>query len=175
MSSSRYGFIALAGAALAACGGGEPPPPPEPIVRVDTVVVTREAPPPPLPTGTPATVCLASGQSVDVRITSAGDTLIGARRISMRDLGPSVAFAGSYAAGRDWFVRDQPIRLGDREFQKFGTPSAKACNEIVVVGSHMGVNVFSDAGATSPYSLVYVPVSPGMFQVYRAGVGRVRG
>lgn len=175
MSSSRFGFIALAGAALAACGGGEPPPPPEPIVRVDTVVVTREAPPPPLPTGTPASVCLASGRAVDVRVTTAGDTLIGPRRISMRDLGPGVAFAGSYAAGRDWFVRDEAVRVGNRDFQKFGTPVAKNCSDIAVVGSHMGVNVFSAAGATTPYTEVFVPVSPGMFQPYRAGVGRVRG
>lgn len=175
MSSIRFGFIAVASAALAACGGGEPPPPPEPIVRVDTVVVTREAPPPPLPTGTPATVCLASGQSVQVRVSSAGDTLVGPTRVSMRDLGPGIAFAGAYAGGHDWFVRDLPLRYDGRDFQKFGTPESKACNQLVIVGSHMGVNLFTDAGATSPHAQVYVPVSPGRFQAYRAGVGRVRG
>ena len=171
MSWMVVGALAMA---AAACGPSEPPPEPEPMVRVDTVVVTREVPPP-LPTGTPATICLASGQSVDVRISAAGDTLIGPRRVSMRDLGVGIGFTGDYAAGRDWFVRDQPITFDRRSYQKFGTPAPTNCGDIDVVGQHMGVNVFAEAGASTPYETLYVPVRPGVFQPYRSGVGRVRG
>ena len=65
-----------------------PAPPP------DTVVVR-----PPLPTGTPTTICLATGESVDVLITKGGATLVGPSRVPLEELRPAVDFAGTYAEG----------------------------------------------------------------------------
>lgn len=174
MRNSLLSMTALAAMTLTACGGGEPPPPPEPIVRVDTVVVTREVAPTP-PSGTPAAVCLSSGQEVDIRVTTAGDTLIGPRRVRMRDLGVGVGFSGEYAAGEDWLTRGTAITLDGRSYDSFGTAEPMDCDDIEIVGQHMGINLFAESDAASPYETIYVPVRPGVFQPYRSGVGRVRG
>ncbi len=44
-----------------------------------------------------------------------------------------------------------------------------------IVGDHNGVNVFADDDSAEPFQLLYVPVRPGVFQLYRSQVGRVRG
>lgn len=167
---------ALAVGLLAAGCTSEPPPQPEPIIQVDTVVVTREVEvPPPLPEGRPTTVCLASGQTVEIRVSAQGDTLVGPQRARLSDLRPILGFSGSYAAAAAWFVNDEPISMDRRQFQKFGTPMAKQCSDLKVVGENMGVNLFADVSAASPFDLLYVPVAPGVFQPYQAQVGRVRG
>ena len=166
--------LPLAAIVLAACGGGPPPEPLIPATVVDTVVVTREVAPP-LPEGRSATMCLASGQSVEIRIGAAGDTLIGPRRVRMVDLGPGVGFIGSYAGGEAWFINDQAITFDRRQFSKFGQPEAKECRSMKIVGDFGGVNVFADATGSAPFNLVYVPVRPGVFQPYQTQVGRVRG
>jgi hypothetical protein len=33
---------------------------------------------------------------------------------------PGVAFAGEYAAGRDWFVNDEPVPFEQREYLRSG-------------------------------------------------------
>lgn len=164
----------LAAIVFAACGGGPPPEPLVPATAVDTVVVTREVAPP-LPDGRAATMCLASGQSVEIRIAAAGDTLIGPRRVRMSDLGPGVGFIGSYAGGEAWFINDQALTFDRRQFSKFGQPEAKDCGSMKIVGDFDGVNIFADATASAPFSRVYVPVRPGVFQPYQTQVGRVRG
>lgn len=161
---------------LAACGGGPPPPPPEPetVVRVDTVVVTREVEPP-LPEGRVATLCLASGQTAEIRISPAGDTLVGPRRVRIADLGPGVGFVGNYAADEAWFVHDETVTFERRRFSKFGQPESRGCGTMKIVGDVHGVNLFTEMSAASPFSTVYVPVRPGVFQPYQANVGQVRG
>ncbi len=168
--------VALVGAMGAAACASEPPPPPEPVVQVDTVVVTREVEvPPPLPEGEPRTVCLASGQAVQIMISPQGDTLVGPQRTAVNELRPVLDFEGNYAEGKAWFVEDEAITFENRRFQKFGTPTSKRCPELKIVGEHMGVNLFADVSATSPFDMVYVPAAPGVFQPYQAQVGRVRG
>lgn len=90
--------IAPAALMLTACSQPEPPPPPPPdtVVVMDTITITREVPPP-LPEGDAATICLSTGQNIDIRVSAAGDTLIGPRRVRLRDLGPAVGFVGTYA------------------------------------------------------------------------------
>ncbi|MEJ2215119.1 MAG: hypothetical protein P8099_00760 [Gemmatimonadota bacterium] len=166
--------VAVVGLAAAGCSQNQPPPPPQPVVQVDTVTVTREVPPP-LPQGNPTTICLANGQSVDIRVSAQGDTLIGPQRAKLQDLRPVLGFQGNYAAGTSWFVGDEAIRMNRRQYHKFGTPVAKRCGDLKIVGANNGVNLFADADATAPFSIVYVPVSPGIFQSYQAQVGRVRG
>jgi hypothetical protein len=145
-----------------------PAPPP------DTVTVTREVAPP-LPSGNPAEICLATGENVSVMITAQGDTLVGPTRTSIRTLRPGVVFAGTYAAGRDWFTNDEAIRFEDRSYSKSGGEVSLACPDIMRVGEHMGVPLFAMRNAERPYETLYVPVRPGVWQAYQTGLQRTRG
>lgn len=170
-------LVPLMAMIAAACWGGEAPPPPpepEPMVRVDTVVITREVAPP-VPEGRATMVCLASGQNVEVRVSAAGDTLVGAQRVRLSELAPSIGFVGDYAADETWFNQDQPVTLNRQTFSKFGQPESRDCRSMKIVADFNGVNVFSDVAASEPFRVLYVPVRPGVFQSYQAQVGRVRG
>jgi hypothetical protein len=153
-----------------------PPPPP------DTVVV-REEVEPPLPEGTPTQLCLATGEEVTVYITPQGDTLVGPRRVDVRNLGPGVAFAGEYAEGRSWFVQNEPVILTqmvdnremDLEYVRSGGEISLDCPSIRRVGEFQGVPLFADANATAPYETLYVPVRPGVWQAYQTDLAAVRG
>lgn len=143
-----------------------PAPPP------DTVIVTRE---PELPTGTAATICLATGQDVQVIVTAQNDTLVGPTRVSIRTLRPGVVFAGTYAEGRDWFVADQPIVFEERQYLKSGGEVSLNCPDIIRVGEFMGVPLFAMRTAERPFEMLYVPVRPGVWQAYQAGLPATRG
>lgn len=174
---NRIALLApLAAMTLAACGGGPPPepPPPDTIVRLDTITITREVEPP-LPEGRLTALCLANGQSVDIRISAAGDTLVGPERVALSDLGPAIGFVGSYAAGEMWFIQDHDITFEGSEYSKFGQPESRECQRMKIVGDAHGVNLFAEVSASSPFTAVFVPVRPGVFQSYQADVGRVRG
>jgi hypothetical protein len=145
-----------------------PPPPP------DTVVVEREVAPP-MPTGTTSTICLATGQNQEIMITAQGDTLVGPNRVSVRDLGPSVGFAGAYAAGEEWFESDEDIQFERATYSKSGGEISLDCDNIMRVGEHMGIPLFADRSAEQPYSMLYVPVGPGVWQAYETGLRRTRG
>lgn len=174
---SRIAFlIPLAAMTLAACGGEPPPepPPPDTVVRLDTITITREVEPP-LPEGRLSNICLANGQSVEIRISPAGDTLVGQQRVALSDLGPAIEFVGSYAGGEMWFVDDEPLTFENREFSQFGQPASRDCRSMKIVGDAHGVNIFAEVTASSPFRILFVPVRPGVFQSYQAQVGRVRG
>lgn len=175
---SRTFFVApLAAMVLTSCGlGGAPaaPVPTDTVVRFDTVTITREVAPP-LPLGEPTMICLANGQNVEVRVSEAGDTLVGPRRVPLSDLGPAIGFVGNYASSDGWFIEDTAITFDRRQFSKFGQPSARDCQSMKVVGDFNGVNLFADVSSAEPFGLLYVPVRPGVFQPYQAQVGRVRG
>lgn len=168
-------LLPLTAMIAAACWSGEAPlEQPEPMVRVDTVVITREVAPP-VPEGRATMLCLASGQNTEVRISPAGDTLVGTQRVRLADLGPAIGFVGNYAADESWFTGDQPLTLNRRAFSKFGPPESRDCRGMKIVADFNGVNVFSDLAASEPFQTLYVPVRPGVFQSYQAEVGRVRG
>lgn len=137
-----------------------PAPPP------DTVTITREVAPP-LPTGQATDICLATGETIQVLVTAQGDTLVGPARTSIRVLRQSgVVFAGEYAQGRPWFQNDEPIRFENRPYQKSGGEVRLNCPDIVRVGEYMGVPIFAMRNATQPYTQLYVPVRPGVWQMY---------
>lgn len=172
---SRIAFLVpLASMALAACGGGPPEEPSPADAMVDTVVVTREVEPP-LPDGRLSTICLADGQNVEIRISPAGDTLVGPRRVALGELGPGIGFVGTYAAGDTWFVDDESVTFERRSFSKFGQPASRDCRGMKIVGAFNGVNLFAETSASSPFDVIYVPVRPGVFQPYETQVGSVRG
>ena len=130
---------------------------------------------PPLPSGTPATLCLATGESAEVLVTAQNDTLVGPNRVSVRTLRPGVVFAGTYAEGMDFFEGDEDIEFEDRGYSKSGGEVRQNCNSIMRVGEHMGVPLFADSGASSPFETVYVPVRPGVWQAYQTGLQSTRG
>lgn len=167
-------LTAMIAAAAAACAPSPEPLQPEPMVRVDTVVITREVAPP-VPEGQVVMLCLANGQNTEIRVSPAGDTLVGPRRVRLADLAPAIGFVGNYAGGESWYTQDQPLTLNRRVFSKFGQPETRDCREMKVVADFDGVNVFSDVEAAEPFQILYVPVGPGVFQSYQAQVGRVRG
>jgi hypothetical protein len=137
-----------------------PAPPP------DTITVTRDVTPP-LPTGQAATICLATGTDIQVLVTAQGDTLVGASRTSIRTLRQGgVVFAGDYAQGRAWFDQNQPITFENGSYQKSGNPVRLNCPDIIRVGEYMGVPIFAMRNATRPYTQIYVPVTPGVWQMY---------
>lgn len=145
-----------------------PAPPP------DTVRITREVERP-LPDGTPAMVCLATGENVQVRVTAQGDTLVGPSRASIRTLRPGVVFAGTYAEGRSWYVNDQDVTFENRAYSRSGNEVRLDCAQIMRVGEHQGVPLFGMRNAERPYQTLYVPVRPGVWQAYQAGLRRTRG
>jgi len=145
-----------------------PAPPP------DTVRITREVERA-LPDGTLAMLCLATGENVEVRVTAQGDTLVGPNRASIRTLRPGVVFAGTYAEGRDWFTGGTDITFERTTFSKSGGEVRLDCPQIMRIGEYMGVPLFAMRDAERPYQTIYVPVRPGVWQAYQAGLRRTRG
>ncbi|MCG6957421.1 MAG: hypothetical protein LJF04_15635 [Gemmatimonadetes bacterium] len=145
-----------------------PPPPP------DTVRVTREVERP-LPTGTPASVCLATGDDVQVLVTAQGDTLVGPSRASLQSMRPGVVFAGTYAGDADWYTGDEAITFERTSYSKTGNEVRMDCAQIMRVGENMGVPLFATRSAERPFQTLYVPVRPGVWQAYQAGLRRTRG
>jgi hypothetical protein len=140
----------------------------------DTVIVEREVAPP-LPTGTPASICLATGENAQVMVTAQGDTLVGPQRVSIRTLRPGVVFAGTYAEGRDWFTSDQAIPFERANYSKSGGEVRLDCANIARIGEHMGVPLFAESTANRPFQRIFVPVRPGVWQAYETGLQRTRG
>lgn len=140
-------------------------------VRVDTVHAARDR-----PTGQANTICLATGENVQVLVTAQNDTLVGPDRTSIRVLRQDgVGFAGQYAEGRTWFEADETITFERRGFQKSGGEVVLTCPDIRRVGEYQGVPLYVRRDATTPYETLYVPVRPGVWQAYEGGLRRTRG
>ena len=146
--------------------------PPRTITRVDTIRTVRVdtvRAGPALPTGQASTMCLSTGEAVQVLVTAQNDTLVGASRTSIRVLRQGGAgFAGEYAQGRTWFEQDQSITFDRRSFQKSGDEVRLNCPDIMRVGEYQGVPLFVRRNATTPYQQLYVPVRPGVWQAYES-------
>lgn len=145
-----------------------PAPPP------DTVRITREVERP-LPDGTPAMVCLATGENVEVRVTAQGDTLVGPTRASIKTLRPGVVFAGTYAEGRDWYASGADVTFEKAPYTKSGEEVRLDCAQIMRIGENMGVPLFAMRNAERPFQTIYVAVRPGVWQAYQTGLRRTRG
>jgi len=180
--STKFGLIA----SVALCGRGlcraslRDRPAPDvvvlPAAPPDTVVVTRvEAPP--APVGAAVSICLSTGDRIDVLITSAGDTLVGPSRAPLSQLRPTVVLAGVYAADRAWFEGEEEIVLEQRSYARSGGVVRLDCGDIRRVGEYLGVPLFgttngSSAGISASGAVpetVYVPARPGEWQAYSSG------
>ena len=132
----------------------------------DTVIVTREIAPS-LPTGQATEICLATGENISVLVTAQGDTLVGPSRSPIRALRQAgVVFAGEYAQGRVWFSEDQPITFDGGSFQKSGGEIRLDCVDVQRIGDYQGVPLLVQRDAETPYLQRYVPVRPGVWQMY---------
>jgi hypothetical protein len=145
-----------------------PAPPP------DTVRITRQVTPP-LPEGTPSSVCLATGENVQIRVSAQGDTLVGPERVTIGTLRPGVVFTGTYADGTTWYQNDSAITFEKHSYSKSGNEVRLECGQIMRVGENEGVPLFVTRDANRPYQTIYVPVRPGVWQAYQTGLRRTRG
>ncbi len=145
-----------------------------PAPPADTIRITREVERA-LPDGTLSSICLATGESVDIRVTAQGDTLVGPMRQNIDDLRPGVVFAGDYAADETWFIEDEPITFEQRRYDKSGNEVRLDCPDLMRVGEYMGVPLFAMRNADRPFDMLYVPVTPGVWQPYEYGLQRTRG
>jgi hypothetical protein len=166
----------LALAALWCCAPAAPPPAaPEPV----------PAPPPPAvpaDTGEAISVCvLDQGEIREISATvdpATGDTLVGGRPFA--EVHP--ATSPPYAASADWFVRMEPVSVGEGPYRmktRYGLERILAPGDLRRVGEWRGIPMFTEpiASRSSP-EVVYFFVRPGcVFQTYQAayGVGGVRG
>jgi hypothetical protein len=140
-------------------------PEPEIITRTDTVTVTQTVAPP-LPEGTPAEICLSTGVTVQIHVAANGDTLIGEKRVPIKDLRPGVGFHGVYAVDKDWYLRGDVVTFERRNYRRAGVERVRACDELKLVGAHQGVPLFAEVTAREPLPMIIVPVRPGIYQDY---------
>jgi hypothetical protein len=150
---------------LSGCNLLQREPAPAPQIRVDTVIVTQTVEPP-LPEGQPVEVCLSSGVTAQLHIAANGDTLIGERRIAIKQLRPALSWAGSYAQDREWFRAGDVVRFDGRAYQSAGVERTRVCDELKLVGEHQGVPVFAEVTAPQILPLIVIPVRPGIYQDY---------
>ncbi|HUF75575.1 MAG TPA: hypothetical protein VMM35_04820 [Longimicrobiales bacterium] len=138
-----------------------PPPPPDTVVvRVEDVT----------PSGEDTEICLATGQNVPIRITQAGDTLVGPDYVSLRSARPLLDFAGTYASGTFWHENGEPITFEGNLFGRAPDTFPIACDQVLRVGVHEGVPLFADVAAERPLSMLFVPVRPGVWRRYERGL-----
>lgn len=140
-----------------------PPPPP------DTVVVGRVEAPQAID-GEPTTFCLSTGQNVSVRITAAGDTLVGDAGVAVDDLRPVLAFAGTYAGDAFWYRDGRLIVFEGREYGQGEDSFPVDCRQILRVGVYEGVPVFATVSAVRPLSMLFIPERPGVWRRYERGL-----
>jgi hypothetical protein len=136
-----------------------PPPPPDTVVvEVEGAVVPTDA--------EEASICLSTGQNVPLLVTAQGDTLIGPDNASLRELRPALGFAGTYAGYAFWYQDDQAIVFEGGDFRKSDDTFPVDCAQILRVGIHEGVPVFAVLDASRPFQVIFIPVSPGVWQRY---------
>ena len=129
----------------------------------------------------PMKVCaVVSGRLAEVDgeyAPATGDTLVAGLPLTI-----AVPDKDVYAAGAEWFVRNEPIPGEPRPdargaYVKYGRPRQIPVSGLRYVGAHHGVGVYTDSASTERFpSVVYVPVQPGCWmQPYQyVGVGTVR-
>jgi hypothetical protein len=135
----------------------------------DTVIVqaTVDTGPPP---GEDVEICLSTGQNISIRLTAAGDTLVGPDYASLSQLRPALTFAGGYAAGAFWYDGNAVVTFEGADFGRFPGTFPIDCNQILRVGVHNGVPVFADRSADRPLVILFIPVRPGVWARYERGI-----
>ncbi len=150
-------------------GGSEPAPAP--------VFVPAPAPEPVRQEMAPVRVCVVEAgelREVDAMVNSAtGDTLVNQRRF--RDVYPGTT---GYAAGQDFYIRNEAITLNRTRYVRFGLTRIVPATALARAGEYQGVPLFRDRASTGTAEVLYVPVRTGCeFQTYQReqAVRGVRG
>ncbi|MEQ1855768.1 MAG: hypothetical protein ABL963_04805 [Longimicrobiales bacterium] len=138
------------------------PPPDTVVVQVNTV----SGPPP----GDDVEICISTGQSIPLRVTVAGDTLVGPDYASLRTLRPALTFSGGYAGGAFWYEGNAVVTFEGADFGRTPDTFPIDCNQIARVGQHQGVPVFADRAAERPLVILFIPVRPGVWARYERGI-----
>jgi len=141
-----------------------PAPPP------DTVVVRVEEGSLPIRDGIESSICLATGQNVPIRVTPAGDTLLGPEATPIRTLRPGLVFAGSYAGNAFWYQDGAVIVFEGGDFGRSPDTFPIDCDQILRVGVYQGVPVFAVISARRPLDVIFIPVRPGVWHRYERGL-----
>lgn len=152
-------------------------------LRPGPAPVVLPPPPAPLPPPPPQTqaiqVCVVQGgmlQYVNATYNpSTGDTTLTASGQRFATAYPSTA--PIYAANETWYINNDSISLNNRQYVRYGTTRILTPGTVTAAGTVNGIGVFAETGATSPYSVIYVPVRIGCeFQPYQMREQvRVRG
>jgi len=143
-----------------------PPPPP------DTVLVGDPGAARTVVSGDPASMCLATGRTVSIEVTAAGDTLVGTPPVPVRSLRPAMTFAGNYAGSAFWYLDDEVIVFEGGDFGKSDDTFPIDCSQILRVGVYRGVPVFAVISARRPLDVIFIPVRPGVWHRYERGLRR---
>ena len=141
-----------------------PPPPP------DTVILRVADSNAPVLQGTPAEICLATGQNIAVEVTATGDTLLGGAKIPIRQLRPGLVFAGAYAGNAFWYQDREVIIFEGGDFGPSDDTFPIDCNQILRVGVYQGVSVFAVINSARPFNVIFIPVRPGVWHRYERGL-----
>lgn len=137
-----------------------PAPPP------DTVVVARPLTPEGS-VGRPLRLCLATGDDEWVVVTPVGDTLVGPSRLPTWSLPADRAFPGRYAGEDPSFDPGAPLRTVAGTYLPEGSPTRPACAMLVPWLELGGVPLFRPREVGDPPAVVYLPLTPGVWQRYR--------
>ena len=119
--------------------------------------------------GRETTICLSTGQNIPLRVTAAGDTLVGRAALPIRRLRPGLVFAGTYAGNAFWYQNDQDITFEAEDFVKSDDTFPIDCDQILRVGVYEGIPIFGVSSARRPLDVLFVPVRPGVWQRYERG------
>jgi hypothetical protein len=141
-----------------------PAPPP------DTVIVRTETTSAGPPAGEDIEICLSTGQNIPLRVTAQGDTLVAPTFAPLRELRPTMTFAGGYAGGAFWFDGNAVVTFEGADFGKTTDLFPIDCNQIARVGVHQGVPVFAALAAERPLVILFIPVRPGVWARYERGI-----
>lgn len=88
----------------------------------------------------------------------------------VRDLGgpPPAPADETYAAGQGWYASNHPLLAGGARLEKYGLPRAVPADLLLRYGFVNGVPAYAEAGSEREApSVLYVPVSAGMYQPYQ--------
>ena len=141
-----------------------PPPPP------DTIVVRVSAGAAPVLDGVASSICLSTGQNVPVRVTAAGDTLIGPASVPLRSVRPGLVLAGTYAGNAFWYQDGEVVIFEGGDFGQADDVFPIDCDQILRVGVYQGVPVFAVITAQRPLDVIFIPVRPGLWHRYERGL-----
>lgn len=121
-------------------------------------------------------LCLSTGESATVGITPDGRIQFapGEEPVDPAALTGDL-LPGAYADSEPWYLEDEPVRFRDRDHVRSGSLFGADCEQLTRVGEVGDVPLFVTRGMDEPYDALHVPVRPGLWQLYRADLARVRG